>query len=239
MVVRNRCPETGNEEILVTAAKFPQRYEGPVDEQTATVGRPIVPAGWRCGSSWWLKKTGRSPSPRPGARAWWRDPATRWCRTSRFQRHIPDRQRRVRVHLRSDQRPAKQMTRNRQEPLRPRSPTGRLRSWSSDSRGPGCPRRRRHGPCRIRTSRRQRGPEPVTLSSVTVLDPAGKELTRIDGDALAAATQTLFAKTPVRRDSRIGGRLGRRRPDPAAGHRAGTGHAPDRLHPRGGLASSP
>jgi hypothetical protein len=41
--------------------------------------------------------------------------------------------------------------------------------------------------------------EPVTLSSVTVLDPAGKELMRIQGDALAAATQTLFAKiaTPV------------------------------------------
>ena len=38
-------------------------------------------------------------------------------------------------------------------------------------------------------------PEPVTLSSVTVLDPAGKELLRIQGDALAAATQTLFAKT--------------------------------------------
>jgi Peptidase family M23 len=38
-------------------------------------------------------------------------------------------------------------------------------------------------------------PEPVTLSSVTVLDPAGKELMRIEGDALAAATQTLFAKT--------------------------------------------
>ena len=38
-------------------------------------------------------------------------------------------------------------------------------------------------------------PEPVTLSSVTVLDSAGKELMRIDGDALAAATQTLFAKT--------------------------------------------
>ena len=38
-------------------------------------------------------------------------------------------------------------------------------------------------------------PEPVTLSSVTVLDPAGKELMRIKGDALAAATQTLFAKT--------------------------------------------
>ena len=38
--------------------------------------------------------------------------------------------------------------------------------------------------------------EPVTLSNVTVLDPAGKELLRIDGGALAAATQTLFAKTP-------------------------------------------
>jgi hypothetical protein len=33
--------------------------------------------------------------------------------------------------------------------------------------------------------------EPVTLASVTVLDPAGKELMRIEG----AATQTLFAKT--------------------------------------------
>jgi hypothetical protein len=39
-------------------------------------------------------------------------------------------------------------------------------------------------------------PEPVTLSSVTVLDPAGKELMRMEGSVLAAATQTLFAKTP-------------------------------------------
>ena len=38
--------------------------------------------------------------------------------------------------------------------------------------------------------------EPVTLSSVTVLDLAGRELLRIDGGVLAAATQTLFAKTP-------------------------------------------
>jgi hypothetical protein len=37
--------------------------------------------------------------------------------------------------------------------------------------------------------------EPVTLSSVTVVDPAGKELMRIEGSALAAATQTLFTKT--------------------------------------------
>jgi hypothetical protein len=38
-------------------------------------------------------------------------------------------------------------------------------------------------------------PEPGTLSSVAVLDPAGKELMRIEGNALAAATQTLFART--------------------------------------------
>lgn len=38
--------------------------------------------------------------------------------------------------------------------------------------------------------------EPVTLSSVTVLDPAGKELMRIEGGTLAAATQTLFEPRP-------------------------------------------
>jgi len=36
-------------------------------------------------------------------------------------------------------------------------------------------------------------PEPVMLTSVTVLDPAGKELAQIEGDVLAAATQGLFA----------------------------------------------
>src|SRR3954451_17142820 len=38
-------------------------------------------------------------------------------------------------------------------------------------------------------------PEPVTLSSVTVLDPVGKELMRIEGAALTAATQPTFAHT--------------------------------------------
>lgn len=41
-VVRNRCPETGNEEILVRAATFAARYEGPI-------GGPIGAAdaaGW-------------------------------------------------------------------------------------------------------------------------------------------------------------------------------------------------
>jgi peptidase M23-like protein len=39
--------------------------------------------------------------------------------------------------------------------------------------------------------------QPVTLMSVTVLDPAAKELTRIDGPMLVAATQTLLDKKPV------------------------------------------
>ncbi len=41
MVVRNRCPETGNEEILVKRAKFAERYEGPLgDEEGWRVYRP-------------------------------------------------------------------------------------------------------------------------------------------------------------------------------------------------------
>ena len=38
--------------------------------------------------------------------------------------------------------------------------------------------------------------EPVTMSSVVVLDPDGEELLQIEGDALAATTQTLFDKKP-------------------------------------------
>src|SRR5215470_4363985 len=39
--------------------------------------------------------------------------------------------------------------------------------------------------------------QPVTLKSLAVLDPAGKELMRIDGPVLVAATQTLLDKKPV------------------------------------------
>src|SRR4029079_18496227 len=38
-------------------------------------------------------------------------------------------------------------------------------------------------------------PGPVTLSRIAILDPAGKELMRLDGDTLAAVTQPLFAHT--------------------------------------------
>ncbi|WP_200901957.1 hypothetical protein [Microvirga vignae] len=45
MVVRNRCPETGNEEILVTAAKFQERYEGPTGPADANGYRAYRPRG--------------------------------------------------------------------------------------------------------------------------------------------------------------------------------------------------
>ncbi len=38
--------------------------------------------------------------------------------------------------------------------------------------------------------------EPVTLTSVQVLDPDGRQLLSIEGDALNALTQTLLTKTP-------------------------------------------
>jgi hypothetical protein len=50
--------------------------------------------------------------------------------------------------------------------------------------------------------------EPVTLSSVTVFDPAGKELKRIEGDTLTAATQSRFRTDADGRHSRVGRRVG-------------------------------
>jgi hypothetical protein len=45
MVVRNRCPATGNEEILVSAAKFAERYEGPIGPAAADGWEPYRPRG--------------------------------------------------------------------------------------------------------------------------------------------------------------------------------------------------
>ena len=45
MVVRNRCEATGNEEILVKAAKFAQRYEGPIGSAGADGWLPYRPTG--------------------------------------------------------------------------------------------------------------------------------------------------------------------------------------------------
>lgn len=44
-VVRNRCPETGNEEILVKAAKFPQRYGEPLSQPDEKGYRTFRPLG--------------------------------------------------------------------------------------------------------------------------------------------------------------------------------------------------
>jgi hypothetical protein len=44
-VVRNRCRETGNEQYLVKASKFAQRYEGPIGEPDAEGWKPFRPAG--------------------------------------------------------------------------------------------------------------------------------------------------------------------------------------------------
>lgn len=44
-VVRNRCPETGNEEILVRAATFAARYDGPIGAADAAGWLPYRPRG--------------------------------------------------------------------------------------------------------------------------------------------------------------------------------------------------
>jgi hypothetical protein len=45
MIVRNRCPETGNEEILVRAATFLRRYEGPIGAAATDGWSPYRPRG--------------------------------------------------------------------------------------------------------------------------------------------------------------------------------------------------
>ena len=45
MVVRNRCLETGNEEILVTAGNFAKRYEGPIGAAGVDGWVPYRPQG--------------------------------------------------------------------------------------------------------------------------------------------------------------------------------------------------
>ena len=100
MVVRNRCPETGNEAILVSAAKFAERYEG-------RSGRPmrrlaaVPPARHRDGlfrraRRRWRVHLHRALGRADGGAPWRRDRA----RPARPGGHLSDRRRRVRVHLR-------------------------------------------------------------------------------------------------------------------------------------------
>ena len=48
-VVRNRCPETGNEEILVKASKFLTRYGEPQSDADAQGYRMFKPSGAEMG----------------------------------------------------------------------------------------------------------------------------------------------------------------------------------------------
>ncbi len=45
MVVRNRCSETGNEEILVSKGEFLNRYDGPIGPEGTDGWRPYQPRG--------------------------------------------------------------------------------------------------------------------------------------------------------------------------------------------------
>ena len=62
MVVRNRCPETGNEEILVAAGNFAKRYEGQSEAPGLTVGCPIVRKACQCALSSYARSMARSHS---------------------------------------------------------------------------------------------------------------------------------------------------------------------------------
>jgi len=84
-----------------------------------------------------------------------------------------------------------------------RSVAGRLRSWSVDSRSPVV--RGDDGKDHVEYELLvvNAVEQPVTLTSLTVLDPAAKELTGSTA-VLVAATQTLLDKKPVRRSPRRG-----------------------------------
>lgn len=45
VVIRNRCPETGNEAYLVKAARLPTRYDGPLSQADADGWQPYQPKG--------------------------------------------------------------------------------------------------------------------------------------------------------------------------------------------------
>ena len=65
MVVRNRCPESGNEEFLVPSAKFASRYEGPTGPAGEDGGAHIDRAA-RIRFVVVNEKAASSPSWRPG-----------------------------------------------------------------------------------------------------------------------------------------------------------------------------
>ena len=84
MVVRNRCPATGDEEILVEAAKLRNAMTAPRARPMPPAGSPTGRAACRCATSSCARPMAPSPSPRPGASRWWRGLAMRSCATRRI-----------------------------------------------------------------------------------------------------------------------------------------------------------
>ena len=70
MVVRNRCPETGNEEYLVSAAVFAVRYEDLSRERSQTAGSNIARVVSRCALCVFLRAKMRSPFWPLGEKKW-------------------------------------------------------------------------------------------------------------------------------------------------------------------------
>ena len=101
MVVRNRCPQTGNEEILVTAAKFSERYEGPIPGAVDTTLANLSPPRHRDALLRGADERGRLPAHRALGRGHGRTSRRRYRpRSQRSRRHLPHRGGLVRVHLR-------------------------------------------------------------------------------------------------------------------------------------------
>jgi hypothetical protein len=119
LVVRNRCPETGNEEILVSAAKFAERYEGPLGPADGAGWQSYRPRGIEM-AYFVVRAAEHVHLHRALGRADGGAPRRRYrARSARPGGHLSDRRSRVRVHLRN---PAASALGERRSPVARRCP---------------------------------------------------------------------------------------------------------------------
>ena len=100
MVVRNRCPATGNEEILVGAAKFAERYDGPTGPAGADGWLPYRPRGVEMLYFMVRSEGGPFSFIAPWGEAMIAKPAGDRARPEQSEGHVSHRGGGVRVHLR-------------------------------------------------------------------------------------------------------------------------------------------
>ena len=86
VVVRNRCPETGNEEYVVKAAKMKDRYGDPKGTPDAAGWVEYEPKGVEMRYFLLGEKDGPWSFRLPGAKPWWPRPATRSFRIQAIPR---------------------------------------------------------------------------------------------------------------------------------------------------------